>query len=340
MAAIPAGSIFITQANTSVAVSRPEESSLPRWEGREEIILIFVSFCFLLACTIFVRFASNSRWLVGLVLYLVLAFTSEKMSVALFGFVYVCGLIAMSLADKCKKSDSFLVITLASCGLLTSIAFSMSGMTFDRLITLTPTSLQSSASRVVLSVLGSWPLLEKIVVEPMHFNWFLYSSLCFAVVYGSYSLDSKNSMCFFPGCTHFHRILKGSLIDSKDDSRQQDLRVIRNWVMSNTPSEQQSHHWWFATLPQPIHHAFDRCAKSPQINTMFRSLFSEEDYCVDIAEGMNEIYVTGPCRMDETANSDQIFDMRHVDGPWGFVPFVSVFRCLVGMDRNHVVSER
>jgi hypothetical protein len=52
---------------------------------------------------------------------------------------------------------------------------------------------------------------------------------------------------------------------------------------------------------------------------------------------MNEIYVTGPERFDEGPNSDQIFDMRHVDGPWGVVPFVSVYRCLIGMDRNHVV---
>lgn len=52
---------------------------------------------------------------------------------------------------------------------------------------------------------------------------------------------------------------------------------------------------------------------------------------------MNEIYVTGPSRFDEGFNSDQIFYTKHVDGPWGLIPFVSVFRCIVGMDKNMMV---
>jgi hypothetical protein len=72
---------------------------------------------------------------------------------------------------------------------------------------------------------------------------------------------------------------------------------------------------------------------------MFRSLFSEKHYSVDVIEGMNEIYVTGPSRMDSSANSDQVFYTRHVDGPYGFIPFVSVYRCIVGMDNNQMVSQ-
>jgi hypothetical protein len=58
---------------------------------------------------------------------------------------------------------------------------------------------------------------------------------------------------------------------------------------------------------------------------------------MDVISGMNEIYVTGPSRFDEVKNSDQIFYTRHVDGPWGLIPFVSVYRCIVGMDRNMMV---
>lgn len=53
---------------------------------------------------------------------------------------------------------------------------------------------------------------------------------------------------------------------------------------------------------------------------------------------MNEVYVTGPPRFDEQFNSDQIFYTKHVDGPYGLVPFVSVYRCIVGMDKNMMVS--
>ena len=106
-----------------------------------------------------------------------------------------------------------------------------------------------------------------------------------------------------------------------------------------------------------------------QIHSMFRSLFSSNNYCMDVVTGtpynclilscfvlqfisllryltpikshiagMNEVYVTGPSRKSEGANSDNIFYTRHVDGPWGLIPFVSVYRCIVGMDRNMMVT--
>ena len=59
---------------------------------------------------------------------------------------------------------------------------------------------------------------------------------------------------------------------------------------------------------------------------------------MEVVEGMNEIYVSGPPRTDEGLNSDHVFYSRHVDGPLGFIPYVSVYRCIVGMDRNMMVS--
>lgn len=53
---------------------------------------------------------------------------------------------------------------------------------------------------------------------------------------------------------------------------------------------------------------------------------------------MNEVYVTGPPRFEEQFNSDQIFYTKHVDGPFGLVPFVSVYRSIVGMDKNMMVN--
>ncbi len=52
---------------------------------------------------------------------------------------------------------------------------------------------------------------------------------------------------------------------------------------------------------------------------------------------MNEVYISGPTRDDEQFNSDQIFYTKHVDGPYGFIPFCSVYRCIVGMDKNYMV---
>lgn len=149
-----------------------------------------------------------------------------------------------------------------------------------------------------------------------------------------------------------------------------DLDILRAWAMAHNPSANTSTHWWYsslsdqehssstsdagqeesltdsksrssssvATQPSSAKAAFDRVTNSTQIESMFRSLFSKKNYCMDAISGMNEIYVSGPARSDETSNSDHVFYTRHVDGPFGLVPFVSVYRCIVGMDRNDKAS--
>lgn len=167
------------------------------------------------------------------------------------------------------------------------------------------------------------------------FAWLLSPLLIF--VFGSYCLDSKNMFCFFPGAPYFYRVLQCSLLDGGKESRREDLKKVRDWVMQKNPPKSTSSHYWYKNLPSDIMAAFDACAEAPQISKMYRSLFSDKHYCVDVVKGMNEIYISGPARFDEGSNSDQIFYSRHVDGPYGFIPFVSVYRCIVGMDKNHLV---
>lgn len=176
-------------------------------------------------------------------------------------------------------------------------------------------------------------------MQQLHtFSWILVPLI--VVFLGSYCLDSKNTMCYFPGAAYFGRVLQCNLVTKDKDCRQKDLKTIRDWVMETSPPETTSSHWWYRSLKPDVKTAFDRCARAPQIFSTFRTLFSERHYAMDLVEGMNEIYVTGPARQEESANSDQIFYSRHVDGPLGFIPFVSVYRCIVGMDRNHVVTTR
>eukprot|EP01038_Epipyxis_sp_PR26KG_P009099 gene9099-12270_t len=189
------------------------------------------------------------------------------------------------------------------------------------------------------------------------FTWMLAPLIIFAM--GSYCLDSKNSFCFFPGTAYFHRVIQCSLTNNEKssniansqasnhsrktnieigESRKEDLKTVRDWAMSHNPPESQSSHWWYRDLTGNVRAAFERCAGAKQINDMFRSLFSQRHYCLDIVDGMNEIYISGPSRVDEVANSDHVFYSRHVDGPFGLVPFVSVYRCIVGMDCNNMIT--
>lgn len=174
------------------------------------------------------------------------------------------------------------------------------------------------------------------------FGWLLGPLMIFA--FGSYCIDSRNSMCFFPGTPYFYRVIQCNLKDkdetdepSSHDPRA-DMKTIRDWALQHDVAEDKSSHFWFRDLVGDAREAFDRCAHSSKINKMFRSLFGERHYCLDILPDMNEIYITGPARVDEVMNSDHVFYSRHVDGPFGFVPFCSVYRCIVGLDRNMMVS--
>lgn len=175
------------------------------------------------------------------------------------------------------------------------------------------------------------------------FAWLL--GVLVALALGSYCLDSKNSMCFFPGTPYFYRViqcnLKSLLSPTEyfpDAMPKGDMTAIRDWALQHELPEDKSSHFWYKDLTGEEKAAFDRCAASPVVNRMFRSLFSSNHYCLDTLPGMNEVYVTGPARQEEAANSDHVFYTRHVDGPFGFVPFVSVYRCIVGLDRNMMIT--
>jgi hypothetical protein len=161
------------------------------------------------------------------------------------------------------------------------------------------------------------------------------------LAYGSYCLDSKNTFCFFPGTPYYHRVLTSNIVhDRTGESQKTNLGKVRKWAMRQNPPPDKSSHWWFSDLGTEERKAFEDVAKCTIITKMFRSLFSETNYAMDIVEGMNEIYVTGPDRFEDVNNSDNVFYTRHVDGPWGFIPFASVYRCIVGMDKNEMVTTR
>lgn len=159
------------------------------------------------------------------------------------------------------------------------------------------------------------------------------------LAYGSYCLDSKNTFCFFPGAPYFHRVLQCNLAyDRTGPSMKDRLSTVRKWVMKQNPPADKSSHWWFNSLQGEERQAFSDCASCTIVTKMFRELFSNTHYALDVVEGMNEIYVTGPERFDDVSNSDNVFYTRHVDGPLGFIPFASVYRCIVGMDKNEMVT--
>lgn len=153
---------------------------------------------------------------------------------------------------------------------------------------------------------------------------------------------SKDGAMSFPWQFQRSRVLMCKLTTTQDVK---DLDQIRAWAMQNSPSTATSTHWWHtapspttspkAVLPVNQREAFDRIARCNTIRDMFESRFAK-GWCLDILNGMNEVYVSSPVTVKAT--SDEVFYTRHIDGPYYYIPFASTYRMIIGMDANEEIS--
>ena len=79
-------------------------------------------------------------------------------------------------------------------------------------------------------------------------------------------------------------------------------------------------------------------SNSSKMIHMFSDLFHPMYYNIEPINEMNEIYVTGDERLDEPIQSDRVFFISHIDGPFMWVPFASVYRCLIGLNDNDKIT--
>eukprot|EP00471_Norrisiella_sphaerica_P002001 CAMPEP_0184482826 /NCGR_PEP_ID=MMETSP0113_2-20130426/4420_1 /TAXON_ID=91329 /ORGANISM="Norrisiella sphaerica, Strain BC52" /LENGTH=584 /DNA_ID=CAMNT_0026862819 /DNA_START=139 /DNA_END=1893 /DNA_ORIENTATION=- len=110
-----------------------------------------------------------------------------------------------------------------------------------------------------------------------------------------------------------------------------DLKTINDWVLNQGPSSEHTTHWWYDKLEGEPKKAFERITKCENLLGMFKESFGSKAYAVDIVDAMNEIYVASP---KYGLNSDGVFYMAHVDGPWGLFPFASTYRCIIAVNVN------
>eukprot|EP00238_Polyblepharides_amylifera_P002811 CAMPEP_0196582902 /NCGR_PEP_ID=MMETSP1081-20130531/41225_1 /TAXON_ID=36882 /ORGANISM="Pyramimonas amylifera, Strain CCMP720" /LENGTH=583 /DNA_ID=CAMNT_0041903623 /DNA_START=227 /DNA_END=1978 /DNA_ORIENTATION=- len=110
------------------------------------------------------------------------------------------------------------------------------------------------------------------------------------------------------------------------------LTLLRQWVLSKNPSKEHTTHWWFQTLEKSAKDSFDYIANSKPCIDMFRQKYSSNLWNVEVIEGMNEIYVASESHQN---NSDTVFYMQHIDGPWYLFPFCGAYRCILAVNENN-----
>jgi hypothetical protein len=149
---------------------------------------------------------------------------------------------------------------------------------------------------------------------------------------GWYCIDSLNKYNFFPGNVSYNRILESKMETDLDKS----LHDIEKWALNNTSNKGLSEHWWYNKLPKHIKNLFFKCGNNEKIKSMFELLFHERDYDIISIPEMDELYLTG--NNQNKMHSDQVFYTNHIDGPFSFFPFCSVYRCLIGINDNEKIE--
>ena len=117
----------------------------------------------------------------------------------------------------------------------------------------------------------------------------------------------------------------------------QHLSTIRKWVIENKNlSKDTTTHWWYTELPVDKKTAFHEIMNSQEILDIFKNTYKSKHWIIESVEKMNEIYVASE---KHTQNSDTVFYMKHIDGPWYLLfPFCKVYRCILAINENHRIS--
>lgn len=148
---------------------------------------------------------------------------------------------------------------------------------------------------------------------------------------GLYLLDSRNAYCFFPGSVTHTRILESTIKDDADFDK--DTEKLCTWASNEYNSSGVSRHWWMEQLTEEMRNIFYSCIWNETIQHMFSQLFNPSEYDIIAVPEMNELYIAGT-NNPSSIHSDQVFYTSHIDGPFFWIPFVSVFRCLVALNPN------
>jgi hypothetical protein len=124
-----------------------------------------------------------------------------------------------------------------------------------------------------------------------------------------------------------------AILDTKlnTPSDEDNMENIMNFVLDSNPTHDHTTHWWYHDLKNKVKESFDELVNAPQIVKMFQRYYSSSIYDVEVLEGMNEIYVASP---KFKINSDKVFFMEHVDGPYVWWPFCQVYRVLIAINEN------
>lgn len=121
-------------------------------------------------------------------------------------------------------------------------------------------------------------------------------------------------------------------IGSVEASHADHLETMLAFVDRQALDPRETFHAWEAELPQEEREAFAGLKDSTAIRESILDAFP--GCTVHNVDGMNEVYVSNM----GAKGSDNVFLQRHIDGPFGLLPFLTLLRCLVVVRGNDRVT--
>jgi len=122
------------------------------------------------------------------------------------------------------------------------------------------------------------------------------------------------------------------------------LTFLDKWVKAQNPSKDNTTHWWYEDapgkvnmLPEEAKEAFGYIANCEEMMDMFYKKFPKNLWKVEVIAGMNEVYVASE---KHKSNSDTVFYMQHIDGPWYLMPFCGAYRCILAVNKNERICTK
>jgi len=110
---------------------------------------------------------------------------------------------------------------------------------------------------------------------------------------------------------------------------------LREWINQEVPEKIETTHVW-PHKQEGTDGLVTKLENDSAIMAGFRKIFAAHHFDVRPVVDMNEIYVTAVGEIKEMT-SDKVFYTPHVDGPFWWLPGVSLYRVLIGVTPNKMV---
>ena len=116
---------------------------------------------------------------------------------------------------------------------------------------------------------------------------------------------------------------------SLEGTLESDLAIIKNYIdVDLGPSQTTTTHVFEKQVPKYIKKYIENVKNSKNITSHLLNLSSSQNLILPVTE-MNEVYCAKHRGTCSKAGSDAVFETEHIDGPFGMIPKMTLFRCII-----------